>query len=280
MMAQMVEQKQELEAKAETSSCEFQSIVSGPIGQLQQTPDTPSTPPGLTRPTVNLRCSSATIAENNELEAVKKCHIKDAEEGEVSQIVEVEMAIDNAPHKSVCPTNHLTLNSLIVTYNGIPVSVMTTKTPITHPKSMFRGVLDKLRDLSEYCCSCTFSCRSTPANSCPKLFLILTLLVIMMSVLQTAQATFPMTSMSTFSVYALNANGLVQPIKLNHINNVINMRSPQVFVIGETKTKAKLSKSLPFSEYDIYKEEGECAENHHIFKWGIVVGIRAHHECG
>lgn len=54
MMARMVEWKQELEAKAKTSSREFQSIVSGLIGQLQQTPDAPSTPPGLTRPTVNL----------------------------------------------------------------------------------------------------------------------------------------------------------------------------------------------------------------------------------
>jgi len=89
-----------------------------------------------------------------------------------------------------------------------------------------------------------------------------------------AQAAFPMTSTSTFSVYALNANGLVQPIKLNHINNVINARRPQAFVIGKTKTKAKLSKFLPFSEYVIYEEAGECAENHHIFKWGIVISIR------
>lgn len=44
MMAQMVEQKQELEAKAKTNSHEFQSIISGPISQLQQTPDAPSTP--------------------------------------------------------------------------------------------------------------------------------------------------------------------------------------------------------------------------------------------
>lgn len=205
---------------------------------------------------------------------MKKHCIEDAEEGEVSQIVEVEMAMDNALHKPICPTNHFTLNSLIMTYNSIPVSVMTTKTPVTHLKSMFHGVLDKLRDLSKYRCSCTFSCRSTPANSCLKPFLILTLLVIAISVLQTAQATFPMTSTSTFLVYALNANGLVQPVKLKHINNVINVRSPQVFVISETKTKAKLSKSLPFSEYDIYEEEGKCAENHHIFKWGIVVGIR------
>ena len=72
----------------------------------------------------------------------------------------------------------------------------------------------------------------------------------------------------------LNANGLVKPVKLNHINSVVRTRSPQAFVIGETKTKSKLSKSLPFSDYEIYEEEGIPVKNHHIFKWGIVVGIR------
>ena len=278
MMGRMVEWKQELEANVKTSSHEFLSIVSGPIGQLQQTPNTPSTPPGLTRPTVNLRRSSATIADNNESESMKKRCIEDSvtiEEGEVEKIVEVEqMVTDNGPHEPVCPINHCTLNTLITTHNDIPVSVMTTKTPITRPKSMFHGVLDKLRDLSEYCRSHTLSCRSPPTILCPKPFLILALLVIAMSILQTTQAAFPMTSTSTFSIYALNTNSLVQPIKLNHINSVINARKPQAFVIGETKTKAKLSKILPFSEYNIYEEAGECAENHHIFKWGIVIGIR------
>ena len=276
MMGRLVERKKELEGEAETSSREFLSIVSGPIGQLQQTPNTPSTPPGLTRPAVNLRRSSATIADNNEPEAVKKCRIEDSvtlEENEVLKIVEVEqMVTDAGPHEPVCPINHFTSNTLIATYDDIPVSMMTNKTPVTRPKSMFRGVLDKLRDLSQYRRSRTISCRSPPANLCPKSFLIIALLVIAMSVLQTAQAFHAPTS--TFSIYALNANGLVQPVKLNHINSVINAMKPQAFVIGETKTRANLGESLPFSDYDIYEEAGECAENHHIFKWGIVIGIR------
>jgi len=100
------------------------------------------------------------------------------------------------------------------------------------------------------------------------------LLIIALSLLQLAQAAIPPTLTSTLSIYALNANGLVKPIKLNHINNAIKTRNPQAFVISETKTRSKLSKSLPFSDYEIYEEEGICAENHHIFKWGIVVGIR------
>ena len=278
MMARMIEQKQILEAKAETSSCEFLSIVSGPIGQLQQPPTTPSTPPGLPRPTINLQRSSATIADgDNELDSAKKRRIDDsaiADDGDVAQIAEVEkMVTDDGHHEPVRSITYLTPNTLIATYNDTPVSVMTAKTPVTQPKSMFCGVLDNLRDLGEYRRSHTFSCRSPRANLCPKSFLILALLVITMSILQTAHAAFPMTSMSTFSIYALNANGLIQPVKLNHINNVINVRSPHAFVIGETKTKAELNNSLPCSEYDIYEEAGERTENHHIFKWGIVMGI-------
>jgi hypothetical protein len=41
------------------------------------------------------------------------------------------------------------------------------------------------------------------------------------------------------------------------------------------KTKLKLSKFLPFSEYEIYyEEEGIPVENRHVFKWGIAVAIR------
>ena len=30
---------------------------------------------------------------------------------------------------------------------------------------------------------------------------------------------------------------------------------------------------LLFHDYDIYEELGEPADNHHIFKWGVVVGV-------
>lgn len=67
---------------------------------------------------------------------------------------------------------------------------------------------------------------------------------------------------------------MVHPVKINHFNSVIGTRRPHVFVVNETKTKTKLGSSLPYSDYDIYEEPGECAEGHHIFKWGVVVGVR------
>ena len=163
-------------------------------------------------------------------------------------------------------------NMLIATYDDIPGSMKSNK--MYRPKCTFRGVLDKLRDLSGYRRSRPPFCRSNTANeSNPKFFLIIVLLLMTLSMLQTAQAVMPPPSTATLSIYALNANGLVQPVKMNHINKVIKASRPHVFVLGETKTKSKLSKSLPYTDYDIYEEPGECAENHHIFKWGIVVGI-------
>lgn len=97
------------------------------------------------------------------------------------------------------------------------------------------------------------------------------MIVLFAGLLSVANAAMPTT---TFSIYALNANGLVQLIKLSHINNVINAHKPHIFVISKTKMQSKLSKSLPYLDYDIYEEPGERCEGHHIFKWGIVMGIR------
>ena len=150
---------------------------------------------------------------------------------------------------------------------------MSNKIPIPHTKSVFRGIFDDLRGLNRYCRSCFSFCRSTARNSNPNFIFIIGLLVIALSLVQMTQAFSP-SSTSTLSIYALNANGLVKPVKLNHINSVIKARSPQAFVIGETKAKSRLTKSLPFLDYEIFEEEGLPTENHHIFKWGIVMGIR------
>ena len=165
-------------------------------------------------------------------------------------------------------------NTLIVTYDDIPGSMKSNNTHSYHPKFALQGVLDTLRDLSGYHRSCPPFCRSAVANQSNTKFFLIILLLRTLSMLQTAQAVIPPSSTATLSIYALNTNGLIQPVKLNHINKVIKASRPHVFVIRETKTRSKLSKSLPFSNYDIYEEPGECAENHHIFKWGIVVGIQ------
>ncbi|KAJ7079989.1 hypothetical protein B0H15DRAFT_759923, partial [Mycena belliarum] len=89
-----------------------------------------------------------------------------------------------------------------------------------------------------------------------------------MSLVQTAAAA------ASFSMYALNANGLVNSAKLHHINNVIRARNPHSFVLTESKTNSKVGANLPNHEYTIFEEPGVQAENHHLYKWGVVLGIR------
>lgn len=87
------------------------------------------------------------------------------------------------------------------------------------------------------------------------------------------KAANPQAAMSNFILYSLNANGMTNPVKVDHFNSVIGSRWLHIFVVNETKTWSKTSKTLPSDDYDIHEELGEPAENHHIFKWGVVVGI-------
>ncbi|KAJ7124853.1 hypothetical protein C8R44DRAFT_874714 [Mycena epipterygia] len=89
------------------------------------------------------------------------------------------------------------------------------------------------------------------------------------SLIQTAAAA------SAFSMYALNANGLMQSVKLHHINIAIGARNPHSFVLTESKTDTKTGPNLPNSDYNIFEEPGVQADNNHqMRKWGLAVGIR------
>lgn len=58
----------------------------------------------------------------------------------------------------------------------------------------------------------------------------------------------------SFLVYALNANSLVNPGKLDHINKAILAHQPHAFVILETKTNQHHGNKLPTNKYNIFKE--------------------------
>jgi hypothetical protein len=279
LLSKMNDEKKTIEHSIEMGSRDFLTVLS-PIGQLQQstsptatvvevqepqTPNAPLVPPGIQR--TNLRRTSASVGQLAEDPTpIKKRRTEDEPTQQPMAEGDIEMVRMMKPNPP---------NMLIATYDDIPGSMKSNKMYSYRPKCTFRGVLDKLRDLSGYRLSRPPFCRSNTANeSNPKSFLVIVLLLMTLSMLQTAQAVMPPPSTATLSIYALNANGLVQPVKMNHINKVIKASRPHVFVLGETKTKSKLNKSLPYTDYDIYEEPGECAENHHIFKWGIVVGIR------
>ena len=78
---------------------------------------------------------------------------------------------------------------------------------------------------------------------------------------------------STLSVYALNANGLVHPGKITHINSMINARCLHLFVISKTKTNSKMGGKLPRDNYNMFEETGVKTDNHHLYEWGIMVSV-------
>jgi hypothetical protein len=78
---------------------------------------------------------------------------------------------------------------------------------------------------------------------------------------------------SSLSVYTLNANGLVNPGKIAHINSAINARCPHLFVISEMQTNSNMGSKLLKNDYNIFEKTSVKTDNHHPCKWGIVVGI-------
>jgi len=197
-----------------------------------------------------------------------------------AQTLPGSMLVDNQAHIQELPADKVRCRSLpppkslIAANDGIPDPSMKRITKsLPRVGCTFRGVFDTLRNLTVCHRSRTsLSCRSWSPNSSVPLFF--GLFVLFIGLAQVAHASTPPPATSTLSIYALNANGLVQPVKQNNINSVIKAKSPQAFVLGETKTKSKLRNSLPCDEYDIYEEPGEQNEAHHPVKWGIVVGIR------
>ena len=77
----------------------------------------------------------------------------------------------------------------------------------------------------------------------------------------------------SFLAYALNANSLVNPGKLDHINKAILAHQPHAFVISETKTNQHHGNKLPTNKYNIFKEVGVRSTGFHTYKWGVVVGV-------
>jgi hypothetical protein len=82
-------------------------------------------------------------------------------------------------------------------------------------------------------------------------------------------------SAPTLTVHALNANGFISPAKIHHVNNVFCSRHPHVFVISEIKMSAKMGSKFSSLGYNVYEETGICCSNHHISKWGIILGVQS-----
>ena len=299
-------QESDIRARLETSNRDFQTLIGGPVGQLMPPPPSsnnsattsggsslpiassaPASPPGLTH------CVPKNVARPTD-EQPRRSSVKrrrtmsePTEEQVVAANLTVEdgMAVEDAvPAKEVAQVHArhiMRQNMLIVTHNGHPACSLMPKqpppTPSLHqPRPVFRGVLDMLRDMTRSRLShAPPSCRSVHVNRAPvsNAMFFLALLVLLFGLLPIVKAVNPNSATTNFILYSLNANGMTNPVKVNHFNTVIGSRKPHVFIVNETKTRSKINKTLPCHDYDIYEEPGEPADNHHIFKWGVVVGI-------
>ncbi|KAJ7854791.1 hypothetical protein B0H13DRAFT_1642207 [Mycena leptocephala] len=98
--------------------------------------------------------------------------------------------------------------------------------------------------------------------------LIFLAVILFLSCLQVAAA-----AASPFTVYGLNTNGFVHSTKVHHVNVALKAQNPHAFVLSESKTNSRTSQTLP-DDYNIFEEPGVRADNHHLYKWGVIVGIR------
>jgi hypothetical protein len=300
MMAEFEEEEASLQSKIDQASRNFLTIVGGHVSQLQPAPlsnpappSVPTAPPGISKDahTDSLgRQSSASSrskpSDDRRSFSTKRRRLSndDTEEKEVASLATgVSMAVDVSDPQAkevdmVCHSPPPLKDTLMVTHDDASASSLNhTKKPLPRSSGIFRGVFDCWRDLSKCHRDSRPLCRFTRTYKCSPDFNILLLLgmfVLAVSMSCTVSAYVPPSATSSFTIYGLNANGMVQPVKVSHFNTVIGARRPHIFVVNETKTKSKLGGSLPFSDYDIYEEPGECAEGHHIFKWGVIVGVR------
>ena len=98
---------------------------------------------------------------------------------------------------------------------------------------------------------------------------LILILVLMICPVSGLASSAPLTGIS---IFALNANGMNNILKIHHINTAIRAPNPSVFVISELKSKVPIAGRLPNDDYNILEEKSEPTDG--TWKWGIAIGIR------
>jgi hypothetical protein len=85
----------------------------------------------------------------------------------------------------------------------------------------------------------------------------------------------PTFAQSELTVCALNANGLMGPVKLEIISLLLMKLAPLFFALSETKTRTNAASNLQISNYEVFEEKAvPCASPSTLAKWGIILGVR------
>ncbi|KAK0493402.1 hypothetical protein EDD18DRAFT_1356842 [Armillaria luteobubalina] len=88
----------------------------------------------------------------------------------------------------------------------------------------------------------------------------------------TASGFGPNCASASFSIYALNANGMHHTLKLVHINNAIGHQNPSAFIISELKSTTLMANRITLKNYNIFEERSQPMAG--TWKWGVMLGIR------
>jgi hypothetical protein len=116
------------------------------------------------------------------------------------------------------------------------------------------------------------SCHSHPSKLIPS-FITWIIIVLTLFLFINHAVTIP-TSESSLSLFALNTNGFVHPMKIDVTNRAISHRNPDIIVISETKTNSTASSKMSYDNYQFLEEQGTPITGHHLYKWGIILGIK------
>lgn len=115
-------------------------------------------------------------------------------------------------------------------------------------------------------------CHNTSRKFIPNFILWIIVTLIVLSTASAAAAAA--TPAGSLSLYAINTNGFVHPTKIDATNRAISHRNPDVVVITETKTNASCSTKMAYTEYQFFEERGIPVTGHHLYKWGLILGIK------
>ncbi|KAF8236833.1 hypothetical protein L208DRAFT_1250334 [Tricholoma matsutake] len=84
----------------------------------------------------------------------------------------------------------------------------------------------------------------------------------------------PTFTQSELTVCALNANGLMSPVKLVFIGLLLMKLAPHFFALSETKTWTNAASNLQISNYEVFEEKAvPCTLPSTLAKWGIILGV-------
>lgn len=96
------------------------------------------------------------------------------------------------------------------------------------------------------------SCHSHPSKSIPS-FVTWIIIVLTLFLFINPAVAIPMSD-SSLSLFALNTNGFIHPMKIDATNRAISHRNPDIIVITETKTNSIASSKMSYDNYQFFEE--------------------------